>query len=77
MINLLYFDNDYVLIKDLSRLLRIQITNHKSKIYLCTYCGRHFAEEQKFEKHSKKDNYEDPNIMLCYETNGSILMCYS
>jgi len=39
VINLLYSDNHYVLIKDLSKLLRAQITKHKiSKLKLHTFC---------------------------------------
>ena len=56
VINLFYFDNHYVLSKDLSRLLRTQITKNPSKIYLCTYCGRHFTEELKHKNILKKDN---------------------
>ena len=64
IMNLFYFHNHYVLIKYLSRSLTTQITQHTSKIYLCSNCGRHFTEERKFEKHSKKDNCEDPDIIV-------------
>ena len=48
VIDSFHFDNHYVLIRVLCRLLRTQITKHTSKIYLHTHCERHFTEEVKF-----------------------------
>lgn len=54
-VNLLYFEIDnkghYCLIKDLVRLVRRQITQHKGKVYLCEACLQFFTNESKFRTH--------------------------
>lgn len=54
-INLLLVENGnrshYVLIKNLSRLVRSQITKHHNKIYFCDDCLLFFPSEQKLDSH--------------------------
>ena len=62
--NLLNFDTHYVLIKDLSRLIASQITKNRHKILLGQSCGGQINEQEKFEKHNKKENCEDPDFII-------------
>lgn len=41
----------YCLIKDLSKLIRSQVTNHHGRIYFCDECLLYFKSNQDFEKH--------------------------
>lgn len=55
-INLLLIDDDthqphYVLIKDLSRLVRRQVTKHNSKIYFCETCLLFFLKQEELANH--------------------------
>jgi len=45
-------------------LLATQISKQYIKIYLCTIYGRHLTQELNYEENSKKDNCEDPDIIL-------------
>lgn len=55
IIHLLFLENSksshYCLIKDLTRLVKSQITKHHSKIYFCETCLVFFPSEDRFEKH--------------------------
>lgn len=56
VIHLLYLENDdlshYCLIKDLSRLVKNQITKHHSKLHLCDDCLVFFESSDKLSSHS-------------------------
>lgn len=54
-VNLLYFERDnkehYCLIKDLTRLVRRQITHHNGKIHLCESCLQFFNDKLNLRSH--------------------------
>lgn len=54
-VNLLYFEKKgvghYCLIKDLSKLVRSQISSHKCKLFLCESCLQYFSKKLKYERH--------------------------
>lgn len=54
-VNLLYITKNgkahFCLIKDFARLVRRQLTKHKSKIYLCDECLSYFTHEEKLLNH--------------------------
>lgn len=54
-INLLYFENGtkthYCLIKDLARLLSVQITKHHGKLFFCDECLLFFNNKETLESH--------------------------
>ena len=41
----------YVWVKNLSRLVRSQLTNHRAKCYICDICLHFFVTEDKLRKH--------------------------
>ena len=45
------FKNHYIWIKDLSRLVRSQISKHKSKTFICDRCLHFFWSNEKLTKH--------------------------
>lgn len=55
-VNLLYIEKDdkghYCYIKDILRLVRRQVTNHKGKIYFCDACLQFFSNETKYNCHN-------------------------
>lgn len=46
----------YVWIKNISRLVRKQITGNKNSIFICNYCLLHFSSERVFDKHQRDCN---------------------
>ncbi|XP_049887050.1 uncharacterized protein LOC126381638 [Pectinophora gossypiella] len=55
-VNLLLLENGlrshYCLIKDLSRLIRTQVTKHHGKIFFCDDCMNFFSSENKLDSHA-------------------------
>lgn len=54
-VNLLYFERNnkshYCLIKDLIRLIKRQVSQHKGELFLCETCLQFFASRKKYESH--------------------------
>ena len=50
-VNLLLIKKHYCLITNLSGLLRKQITNHTSKMFICSICFKRFRLQTKFKAH--------------------------
>ncbi|XP_061388725.1 uncharacterized protein LOC133323843 [Musca vetustissima] len=52
---LLYNDNKfhYIWIEDMSRILRSQLTRHKTHVHICNSCLQHFTDEDKYNGHKK------------------------
>ncbi|XP_051864262.1 uncharacterized protein LOC127566284 [Drosophila albomicans] len=46
----------YVWIKNISRMLKKQLTKHNGKMYLCRTCLQHFHDANKLEQHSLECN---------------------
>ena len=46
-------NNHYCLIKDLSRLVSMQASKHKTKIFLCRNCMQHFNKDDDLTKHEE------------------------
>lgn len=77
-INLLYLTKNvfskighYCLITDLSKLVRKNVTNHKSKIFVYDSCLNHFSVESKLVDHRNNCSLFNPvKILLPYKTNN-------
>ncbi|XP_073962457.1 uncharacterized protein [Choristoneura fumiferana] len=56
-VNLLFFErmnkSHYCWIKDISRLIRAQVTKHKEKIFFCDGCLQYFSDDGKLKLHRR------------------------
>lgn len=50
-VNLLEYKNHIVGIKNISALLKGQVTKHKQKLYLCSKCHSNFTTKELLDKH--------------------------
>lgn len=57
-VNVLYFNegckSHYVLVKNKSRLLRSQVTNHQHALYFCDYCLHCCSSQEIYDRHMEK-----------------------
>ena len=51
IVDLLLYEEHYVYIKDLEKLIATSLTKHKTKVYICRNCMLHFHDEQKLQGH--------------------------
>ena len=63
-VNLLYIKNEshshYCWIKDLSRLIRLQVTKHKQRIYVCERCLTYYYSNDGLQKHEQDCKMNSP-----------------